>query len=132
MARAKKKTDPWKTHRKLLLQKQEELLEVYDRDRAAAAEQNDDGIQDLADRAANAYSRELNFSLSDSERTTLRRIDEALERIDEGEYGYCTNCGERIGDKRLKAVPWTPYCIDCAELAEQGMLDEEEGSDEDE
>ncbi|MDX1583697.1 MAG: TraR/DksA family transcriptional regulator [Thermoanaerobaculia bacterium] len=126
MARAKAKPKAWTTHRKLLLQKQQELLEVYDRDRAAAAEQTDDGILDLADKAANSYSRELNFSLSNGERETLMKIDEALGRIDEGEYGHCMNCGQKIGDKRLKAIPWTPFCIDCAELQENGMLDAEE------
>lgn len=126
MARAKAKPKAWTTHRKLLLEKQKELMEAYDRDRAAAAEQTDDGILDLADKAANSYSRELNFSLSDAERETLMKIDDALNRMDEGAYGECTNCGQSIGDKRLKAIPWTPYCIECAELSENGMLDSEE------
>jgi len=34
----------------------------------------------------------------------------------------CTNCGNQIGEKRLSAVPWTPYCIDCQELQEKGLL----------
>lgn len=126
MAKAKAKPKAWTSHRKLLLEKQEELLESYGRDRAAAAEQTDDGILDLADKAANSYSRELNFSLSNGERETLLKIEEALSRIDEGEYGDCTNCGQKIGDKRMKAIPWTPHCIDCAELHEKGMLDSEE------
>lgn len=126
MARAKAKPKAWTTHRKLLLQKQQELFDVYDRDRAAAAEQTDDGILDLADKAANSYSRELNFSLSNGERETLMKIEDALGRIDEGDYGHCANCGQKIGDKRLKAIPWTPHCIDCAELQENGMLDTQE------
>lgn len=124
MAKAKtKKADPWKSHKKTLAEKRDELLEVYDKDRAALAEHTDDGIQDLADRAANAYARELNFSLSDVERNTLIRIEEAFDRMDEGTYGFCTSCEQKIGEKRLKAVPWTPLCIDCAELAENGMLE---------
>lgn len=126
MAKAKAKPKAWTTHRKLLLEKQKELLEVYERDRAAAAEQNDDGILDLADKAANSYTRELNFSLSNGERETLMKIEEAFGRIDDGTFGDCTNCGQSIGDKRLKAIPWTPHCIDCAELQENGMLDSEE------
>jgi DnaK suppressor protein len=54
------------------------------------------------------------------------KIEEALVRMDEDRYGECTNCGQKIGDKRLKAIPWTPHCIDCAELQENGMLDSEE------
>lgn len=44
----------------------------------------------------------------------LRRIEAALARIDDGEYGYCLTCGETIGDKRLELDPATPTCVDCA------------------
>ncbi|WP_416897138.1 MAG: TraR/DksA family transcriptional regulator [Minwuia sp.] len=44
----------------------------------------------------------------------LRRIDAALARIDEGEFGYCLDCGEEISEKRLEVDPATPRCIDCA------------------
>ena len=102
--------------------KQRELLDSYQRDKAAGNAQPDDGIQDLADKAASAYSKELNFSLSDGERQLLMQIDEAFVRMKDGSYGTCTNCGTVIGEKRLQAVPWTPYCIDCQELQEKGML----------
>jgi len=82
----------------------------------------DDGIQDLADKAASAYSKELNFSLSDGERNLLMAIEEAFNRMRDGSYGTCTNCGNVIGEKRLQAVPWTSFCIDCQELQEKGML----------
>ena len=45
----------------------------------------------------------------------LKRIDAALQRIEDGEYGECVNCGEKIGTKRLKLDPTVPVCIDCAE-----------------
>ena len=45
----------------------------------------------------------------------LKRIDAALQRIEDGEYGRCVNCGEKIGAKRLKLDPTVPVCIDCAE-----------------
>lgn len=122
MAKSKSKTHPFQAHRQTLLEKQKELVEAFARDRAAGAEQPDDGIQDLADKAASAYAKELNFSLSDTERETLVLIEEALERLEEGEFGSCTNCGQKIGEKRLRAIPWTPFCIDCAELNENGML----------
>jgi len=105
-----------------LLRKQAEMNETYARDRAAGNEQPEDGIQDLADKAANAYSKELNFSLSDSDRETLMLIGEALDRMAASEYGTCVNCSVDIGAKRLEAVPWAPYCIDCQELSERGML----------
>lgn len=123
--RAKVKADPYEPYRTALMEKQQEMVDTYFRDRAAGAELPEDGIQDLADKAASAYSRELNFSLSDTERQVLVRIREALERLEDGEYGACTNCGQTIGEKRLKAIPWTPFCIDCAELKENGLLVEQ-------
>jgi DnaK suppressor protein len=44
----------------------------------------------------------------------LQRIDAALKRMDEDEYGYCVSCGEAVSKARLKADPTTPTCIDCA------------------
>jgi DnaK suppressor protein len=122
MARPKAKANPYQQYEDALRKKQHELLESYERDKAAGNAQPDDGIQDLADKAASAYSKELNFSLSDGERNLLMQIDEAFNRIRSGNYAVCTNCGATIGEKRLQAVPWTPFCIDCQELQEKGML----------
>ena len=123
MARTKTKAaNPWQHHEDALRKKQNELLDSYERDKAAGNAQPDDGIQDLADKAASAYSKELNFSLSDGERNLLMLIEEAFNRMKEGNYGTCTNCGNTIGEKRLSAVPWTPFCIDCQELQEKGLL----------
>src|SRR5436853_5785843 len=119
---AKVKTNPFEPFVEALRKKQTELLDSYARDKEAGNQQPDDGIQDLADKAASAYSKELNFSLSDSERNLLMLIEDALTRIKEGNYAVCTNCSNTIGDKRLQAVPWTPYCIDCQELQEKGLL----------
>ncbi|HET7711281.1 MAG TPA: TraR/DksA family transcriptional regulator [Thermoanaerobaculia bacterium] len=122
MARTKTKSNPWQTYEDALRKKQNELLDSYERDKAAGNAQPDDGIQDLADKAASAYSKELNFSLSDGERNLLMLIEESFNRMKAGSYGVCTNCGATIGEKRLQAVPWTPFCIDCQELQEKGML----------
>src|SRR5689334_25060379 len=112
-AKAKVKSNPWQIYEDALRRKQQELVDSYERDRAAGNYQPDDGIQDLADKAASAYSKELNFSLSDAERITLVQIEEALDRTESGEFGICTNCGPTIGEKRLQAIPWTPFGIDC-------------------
>ena len=120
--KAKAKANPWQQHEDALRTKQRELLESFQRDKAAGNSQPDDGIQDLADKAASAYSKELNFSLSDGERNLLMLIDEAFTRMRDNTYGVCTNCNVEIGEKRLQAVPWTPFCIDCQELQEKGLL----------
>jgi DnaK suppressor protein len=122
MAKAKVKTNPYQVYEDLLRAKQRELLDSYERDKAAGNALPDDGIQDLADKAASAYSKELNFSLSDTERNLLMAIEEAFNRMREGTYAVCTNCGNVIGEKRLQAVPWTSFCIDCQELQEKGLL----------
>ena len=122
MARTKTKSNPYQQYEDALRQKQNQLFDSFERDKAAGNAQPDDGIQDLADKAASAYSKELNFSLSDGERNVLMLIDEAFARIKEGTFGVCTNCGNTIGEKRLTAVPWTAFCIDCQELQEKGLL----------
>ncbi|HKO58914.1 MAG TPA: TraR/DksA family transcriptional regulator [Thermoanaerobaculia bacterium] len=122
MAKTKTKVNPYQQYEDALRQKQHELLDSYERDKAAGNAQPDDGIQDLADKAASAYSKELNFSLSDAERNLLMLIDEAFVRMSNGSYAVCTNCNATIGEKRLQAVPWTPFCIDCQELQEKGLL----------
>ncbi len=122
MARTKVKANPWQPYEDALRAKQRELLDSYERDKAAGNALPDDGIQDLADKAASAYSKELNFSLSDGERNLLMSIEEAFNRMREGTYAVCTNCGTEIGPKRLEAVPWTSFCIDCQELQEKGLL----------
>src|SRR5207244_2069846 len=116
------KSSPYQPFIDALGRKQQQLLDSYERDKAAGNALPDDGIQDLADKAASAYSKELNFSLSDGERNLLMLIEEAFNRIREGNFGTCTNCSNLIGEKRLSAVPWTPYCIDCQELQEKGLL----------
>ena len=122
MAKAKVKEHPYQEHIDALRAKQTQLLDAFQRDKIDGKAQADDGIQDLADKAASAYSKELNFSLSDGERNLLMQIDEAFTRLKNETYGSCTNCGASIGEKRLAAVPWTPYCIDCQELQEKGLL----------
>ena len=47
-----------------------------------------------------------------------------FKRIDEGSYGECIHCGKTIGLKRLEALPWTPYCIDCREKIENGEIED--------
>ncbi|MGA7616279.1 MAG: TraR/DksA family transcriptional regulator [Thermoanaerobaculia bacterium] len=122
MPKTKAKANQYDALRDALVSKQQELLDSFDRDRAAGNEQQEDGTQDLADKAASTYSKELNFSLSDSEREMLVQVEEALDRFDDGTFGTCTNCSATIGERRLTAVPWTPFCIDCQELQEKGLL----------
>lgn len=73
---------------------------------------------DEGDRASSSHEKEILFRRSTHARTSIKGIEAALTRIDEGTFGLCVNCGMEIGPKRLEAVPWTRYCITCQELIE--------------
>ena len=72
--------------------------------------------QHLADTATAMHDRELDYGLTENEEELLQSIDDALQRIEDGTYGVCSNCGKPIGEERLVALPWTNLCIDCAKL----------------
>jgi DnaK suppressor protein len=80
-----------------------------------------DDTLDVADQAVASYQKELLFTQGTNGHAQLRLIREALRRLEEGEFGECTQCGETIGAKRLEALPWTPYCISCQEKIEKGQ-----------
>lgn len=110
-------------YRRLLNDKKAALSTDLAKTRNAEEETTDEATQDIADKAVSSYTREFLYSLSDNDRNTLLRIDQALARIDEGTYGACLNCGQAMSEKRLMAVPWAPHCVDCQELAEKGLLE---------
>ena len=68
---------------------------------------------DIYDQASSERDRELGLLLGDREREKIHSIDEALLRIDEGEYGICEECDEDIPLGRLKAMPFTRHCVKC-------------------
>lgn len=73
----------------------------------------------LADVATDNFDRELNLDLASSEQSLLNRVDGALQKLKDGTYGVCENCGKSIGLKRLKAVPYAELCIKCKEAEEK-------------
>jgi len=81
---------------------------------------------DEADKSLLASLREFTITRVDVGRQTLRLIEEALERLNQGAYGSCLNCGEPISPKRLSAIPWARYCVNCQELKEKGLLEDPE------
>lgn len=72
----------------------------------------------MADMATDNYDREFSLGIADSERQTLLKIDEALKRIEEKNYGKCFLCGKDIAKKRLMAIPHAEYCKKCQEKEE--------------
>jgi len=111
--------------RKKLEERQQALRKTVSRTEEDGRTADQDSAQDIADRAASSYTKEFLFSVSNNERQLLQMVETALQRIREGSFGECVNCGSEINPKRLEAVPWTRYCIACQEKLEQGQLQEE-------
>ena len=115
----KKKVEYFK---KRLLTKQEELLRLVTKSEKDGREADEEATQDIADKAANSYTKEFLFHQSDGNRRVLQLVDEALERMKEGTYGQCVMCEQEVQQKRLEAVPWARHCIECQEKQDQGLL----------
>jgi DnaK suppressor protein len=79
---------------------------------------NADNYPDPTDRATAESDRSFELRIRDRERKLLSKIKEAIERIDEGNYGVCDECGDDISIKRLEARPVTTLCIECKTLEE--------------
>jgi DnaK suppressor protein len=72
----------------------------------------------MADVGSDNFEQEFTLSLMENDEETLERIEAALERIEDGVYGSCSECGGRIPKTRLNAIPYTPYCVKCASALE--------------
>jgi DnaK suppressor protein len=86
---------------------------------------DDSETPDPVDLAVRNYSKNVMLAVSENESRQLALIDEAITRVDDKEYGQCLNCEKDINAKRLAAIPWARYCLDCQSLLEQGLLDDE-------
>ena len=86
---------------------------------------DDSETPDQVDLAVRNYSKNVMLAVSENESKQVTLIDEALQRIEDEEYGLCQNCEKEINPKRLAALPSARYCLDCQELQEKGLLDEE-------
>ena len=104
--------------RNLLLDEQQDLH----REIANAVATSDDvnvGLGNhMAEDATAAFDQAAAFSLRLGKERTLGQVDEALERMDAGKYGFCDRCGQEIDFARLKAIPQATLCMSCRKLAE--------------
>jgi DnaK suppressor protein len=109
-------------YKEILESKQAELALLLRNRDAIAIEKSPDAL----DEVQHAAERELAIRNLDRESNLLRNVRAALRRIEEGMYGICVHCEEDISPKRLNAVPWTPFCIQCQEQADRNK---EEGNE---
>jgi DnaK suppressor protein len=108
--------------RELLLNRRQDLMRAYAISKGDSQAELDNGTEDYVDYAVNSYAREFLLSLTEMDRKQLLLVEEALNRIDRGEYGYCQQCNEDISPKRLEVQPWARHCLPCQELEEKGLL----------
>ena len=115
----KMKKDRLSYFRGKLIEKQRQLVEEVGKSAIYAQGQEDDSIKDLGDQANNAYNREFLFELGNGDRRLLKEVVSALRKIDDGSFGVCERCGEPVAEKRLEALPFARYCIDCQRVVEK-------------
>jgi DnaK suppressor protein len=73
----------------------------------------------MADIGSDNFEQEFTLSLIENDGGTLSQIESSLERIEEGTYGQCEECGMKIPKSRLNAIPYATLCVRCAELQER-------------
>ncbi|HMI54034.1 MAG TPA: TraR/DksA family transcriptional regulator [Candidatus Saccharimonadales bacterium] len=109
-------------YKKKLQTRREELMKTIARTQEEGRTADEDQTVDLADKAANSYTKEFLFGITNGDRKILNQIDAALKRLNTEEFGICANCQEELQQKRLEAVPWAKHCINCQEKMEKGLL----------
>jgi len=102
--------------RHLLNRRMQELLS--EAGKTVEGMDEEENFPDPTDRASLEADRNFILRIRDRERKLIFKIQEALRRLEEGEYGICETCGEEIGIARLKARPVTTLCIDCKSIQE--------------
>jgi len=102
-----------------LLKMREEVLAEADKAYEASQSLGKDGVPDIGDMSSNSYNQEVLMNLSEAQRGRVRDIDAALERIDQGEYGFCARCEEEISARRMEVRPFSRYCVECKSEVEK-------------
>lgn len=107
-----------KHFRSILEEWKKDLMEEVDNTIIEMKEESVRVLADPNDRATQEEIFNLELRTRDRERKLIRKIEEALQQIDDKEYGYCESCGVEIGIRRLEARPTATLCIDCKTLDE--------------
>jgi len=108
--------------KKILLKEREEIIGGVKQIYESSKEIGQDGIQDIGDEAANIYNKQILLSLNENERIRLQEVDDALDRLANGTYGICEECGGPVGLKRLEVRPVAKYCVPCKTKLEKAKV----------
>ena len=108
--------------KKILLKEREQIVGKVKQIVESSQEMGQDGTQDIGDEAANIYNKQVLLSLNENERQRLQEVDESLDRIENGAYGICEECGGPISIKRLEVRPVAKYCVPCLTKPDRANL----------
>lgn len=97
-------------YKRRLLAEEKGLLHGIEEARAEALEASNQLVGDVADASASDLAADEQFGDVDRDTHLLQQVRDALRRIEDGTYGKCVVDGGPIEEKRLEAIPWTPYC----------------------
>ncbi len=118
MDRSKTSDQFQERHRQMIVKKREEVLKELNRELKQKVNQSSEIKSllgsDLGDLSTLSVNSDLSASLVTRYSNMLKQLDQALGRIEEGTYGHCEECGEKIDGRRLEIVPSTLYCASCA------------------
>jgi len=103
----------------MLVKMRGELVHEIARRSKATTEPGAQDIGDVLDSVSEERTRELDMILTDREKRKLLQIDDALDRIEDGTYGQCEECGVKIPKARLKVLPFAKFCVECQEKNER-------------
>ena len=105
--------------KKDLIKERNRILSEGDKTLENGLQQSPENLPDFADQSSFESDRNFLLRLRDRERKLLTKIDEALQRIEDGTFGICEECDREIGIKRLKARPVVTLCIECKTKQEE-------------
>lgn len=83
-------------------------------------------VKDAEEQSVDDFVQEVDFALMQMKSQTLSQIDEAIQRLEDGTYGVCGDCGKEIAEARLKALPFAGLCRSCQEQKENRSAEERE------
>ncbi len=112
----KKRLDHYK---ELLLRQRQQILNVGLLNKSEDLHVSEEDLSDETDLASSLIQQQLSCTIRDREYVKLRKIDLALDKINDGSYGHCEECEEEINNKRLENQPWAQLCIQHAEEKER-------------
>ena len=116
------KADRYQELRRILEERRLEILSaLHEKMKDVRAENSvgmNQGVLDEGEASEGSIQEDIEFALIQMKAETLRRIEEALRRLEEGHYGNCFECGAEISEQRLRALPFAVRCRDCEEARE--------------